>query len=551
MIDTESMERSVDGVDYISQLPEEIIHKIIGLLRCNKDAARTSILSKKWRDIWASFSTLVFDQRKFLGRLRGLRSSSEVQTQIQENEEMFEDYVDKTLQRRVEQNNGSVQKFVLHVTYCNSQLTTTIDQWIDLALRNNIKELDLHVPQHMHKCYTLPQCVFAARTITALRVHGCKLGPCIDLKLSNLRKVCLAKLSVNEQMIEKLVHACALLEDFRLVYTTRLKVLKVSNLPKLKRVDLHACAELNEVNLQAPNLETFWYVARSKSRCCKIDLSTCNTLKSLTLEDATLKDKSFQDHLSCFPILEKLVLSKCNALKKIAISNYQLKKLVLRECKQLMEADIDTPNLLSFEYKGEKLMPFTSLNPSSLEEAKLCFEPSWQGESRFHNEDNHAPWFASLQEFLEKFDYSRGLKLVVRCDKNIVIYKKPKEILLPCVYDLKLDVVKSSVTLEDLLDDILQTSRPVTLSSFSTSKSSLPELVHKKLMAREKDSGCCTYNATGNKCWRHFLDNVETEDLVNRKSISEWTAWLKSSKARVNVDCFRLNWKARKGWANV
>ena len=71
-----------------------------------------------------------------------------------------------------------------------------------------------------------------------------------------------------------------------------------------------------------------------------------------------------------FPVLEKLVLSNCNALKNITISCYQLKTLILRECKQLEEAVIDTPNLLSFEYKGDK-MPFSSMNPSSLKEAKL------------------------------------------------------------------------------------------------------------------------------------------------------------------------------------
>ncbi|MBA0691140.1 hypothetical protein Goari_008786 [Gossypium aridum] len=453
-IDTENMEQRADSVDYISQLPDHIIHQIIGRLRCNKDTARTCILSKRWRDIWTSFSSL----------------------------------------------------------------------WIDLAIRNNIKELDLAMPLDLRKGYSLPQCVFAARTITALSVNGCKLGPCNDLNLSNLQKLCLGKLRVNEQMIENLIRACPLLEDFRLIYATGLKVFKVSNLPKLKRIDLHTCSELKEVNLQAPNLETFWYVV-VKYRSYKIDLSTCNALKSLTLEDATLKDESFQNHLSCFPALEKLVLSKCNFLKNITISSYMLKTLILRECKQLEEADIISPNLLSFEYKGEK-MPFTSLNPSSLKEAKLYFKPSGQGEPRLSNEDNHTPWFARLQGFLDKFDYSRGLKLVVRSDKNIVIYERPKGIFLPQVYDLKLDVVKSSVNLEDLLDYILRTWRPLTLSSLSTSRSRLRKLVCKKLITREKDPSCCTYNASGNKCWRHLLDNVETENLVNGKSKSEWIAWL-------------------------
>lgn len=63
-------------------------------------------------------------------------------------------------------------------------------------------------------------------------------------------------------------------------------------------------------------------------------------------------------------------------------------------------------------------MHFSSLNPSSLEETKLHFKPSKQeAKSGFCNEDDHTPWFARLQEFLEKSDYSNGLKLVGRSNK--------------------------------------------------------------------------------------------------------------------------------------
>ncbi|XVE88759.1 hypothetical protein DITRI_Ditri19aG0094700 [Diplodiscus trichospermus] len=527
-IDTKSMEQRADSVDYFSQLPEHIIHKIIGFLRCKKDVVRTSVLSKRWRDIWASFSNLVFDQRKFHGA----------------NAEMFGNYVDNTLQRHLEQKDRSIQKLVLHMTYFISELISRVDWWIDLALKKNIKELELHVPRYLRRYYHLPPCVFAANTITALRVYGCKLRPCNDLIVSNLQKVCLGKLHVNERLIESLIHSCPMLEDFRLIYSAGLKTFRVSNLPKLKRVDLHSCFGLKKVNLQVPNLETFWYLGK-KYMCCKIYLSTCNILKSLTLEDAKLKDEMFQKHFSCFPVLEKLVLSKCDALKNITICSFQLKTLILRDCKQLEEADIDAPNLLSFEYKGDK-MPFSSLNPSSLQEAKLYFKPSSPEEKpRFHNEDHHTPWFVRLQEFLEKFDYSRGLKLVACFAKNVVIYEKPNGVFLPRVYDLKLDIVKSSVSLEDLLDDILRAWHPETLSSLSISRSNLPKLVHKKLITREEPS-CCTYNAPGNKCWRHYLDNVKTENLVNSKSTSEWIAWLRSSPAMYRTNCFTLRWKPRK-----
>ena len=86
--------------------------------------------------------------------------------------EIFGNYVDNTLQTRVQQNDRNIQKFVLHMTYYNSELTTRMDQWIDLALKNNIKELDLHVPGFLRRCYSLPQCVFSANKITALSLWG-------------------------------------------------------------------------------------------------------------------------------------------------------------------------------------------------------------------------------------------------------------------------------------------------------------------------------------------------------------------------------------------
>ncbi|WRX26725.1 Jacalin-like lectin domain - like 1, partial [Theobroma cacao] len=318
-----------------------------------------------------------------------------------------------------------------------------------------------------HRGYWLPQCVLAAKRITTLRLYGVSW----DLDRKFFR--------------------------FQIFLTL---------------ADLHSCKGLKKVNFQSPNLETFWYHEK-KSTPCKIDLPTFNTLKSLTIANSKLKGELFQNHLCYFPVLEKLVLSKCNALKKVTISSYQLKAL-------LKEADIGTLNLLLFEYKGDK-MHFSSLNPSSLEETKLHFKPSKQeAKSGFCNEDDHTPWFARLQEFLEKSDYSNGLKLVGRSNKcyyphetsiftnlrysarhclsRIVIYEKPKEIFLPPVYHLKLVVVKSSTALEDLLDDILRTWRPETLSSLSISRSNLPKslLVRKKLMAREKELSCCTYNVS-------------------------------------------------------
>ncbi|KAF3448296.1 hypothetical protein FNV43_RR09009 [Rhamnella rubrinervis] len=50
-----------DGIDRISELPEDVIHRIMKFLHKAEDATRISILSKKFFSIWCSFSALDFD----------------------------------------------------------------------------------------------------------------------------------------------------------------------------------------------------------------------------------------------------------------------------------------------------------------------------------------------------------------------------------------------------------------------------------------------------------------------------------------------------------
>lgn len=55
-----------EGLDRISSLPPFIIHHIM-LYLSSKDVAKTSLLSKRWSYLRASFPILDFDQHEYLG----------------------------------------------------------------------------------------------------------------------------------------------------------------------------------------------------------------------------------------------------------------------------------------------------------------------------------------------------------------------------------------------------------------------------------------------------------------------------------------------------
>ncbi|XP_050233624.1 uncharacterized protein LOC126682106 [Mercurialis annua] len=541
-----AMDQITNPVDLISQLPTHLTHHILSFLRCKKDAARTSTLSKRWRDTWASYSSLEFDQRKFQKQLKKVHHHSKKQyLKIQRKtigerfrkNEMFRAFVENALQTRSEQKT-SIEKFRLHLTYFSLELSDHIDRWIDFAATCNMKELDLFIPSKNIKRYHLPQIVFAASTLTALRISGCELKILTDVNLFNLQKLCFSKLHIDEQIIQHLMLSCPLIDDLRLIFCTGLKTLLLSS-DKLERVDVHFCYGLKNVEVLSPYLQSFWYHG-NKSQRCKINLAMCKDLKRLHLEDANMKDDRFQTLLSNFTVIEQLSLSKCNSLKHITISSHRLKSLALRECSWLAETDIDTPNLLSFEYKGQH-MPFSSLNPTLLVEAKLHFETPV-----FRLGDDSKLWFYKLLSFLGKFDRSKGLKLIVCSGKNVIIHEDLREMLVPEHFELKLEIVKSSTSLDSLLDNLLRAWPPETLSVVSSTTSEFPEQLHWKMADKEKEPSCCSYNSVNNKCWKHFLKDISIENLRDTEKKSDWTNWLKSSAPLVNkMTCFRLNWKRR------
>jgi hypothetical protein len=56
----EGARRRGGGADLISALPEDLLIQVLVRLRCARAAARTSLLSRRWRGLWTCLPDLIF-----------------------------------------------------------------------------------------------------------------------------------------------------------------------------------------------------------------------------------------------------------------------------------------------------------------------------------------------------------------------------------------------------------------------------------------------------------------------------------------------------------
>lgn len=187
--------------DLINGLPDNLLCQILSNLS-TKEAALTSLLSKRWRYLFALVPNLDFDNV----------SSLHPET-VMDDQTSFIDFVDRVLKLR---GKDHVNKFSLK---CGDGIEDEdVFPWISNVLRHGVSDLALHVSPRL--IYWLPSKLFASKTLVRLQI-GPQDGPRIKL-----RNVCLPKLKtllIDSVMFEegeigfaKLLSGCPVLEELGL-----------------------------------------------------------------------------------------------------------------------------------------------------------------------------------------------------------------------------------------------------------------------------------------------------------------------------------------------
>ncbi|XP_010463747.1 PREDICTED: F-box protein At3g03040-like [Camelina sativa] len=144
-------------MDLLSSLPDEVRCHILSFLT-TKEAALTSVLSKKWGNLFALVPNLDFNDSEFLHPEEGKRERDGIL-------ESLMGFVDMVLAL---QGNSPIRKLSLKCKdgVCESRL----NRWISQVLNRGVSDLDLTID--LGYGYDLPQELFVSKTLVNLKLKS-------------------------------------------------------------------------------------------------------------------------------------------------------------------------------------------------------------------------------------------------------------------------------------------------------------------------------------------------------------------------------------------
>lgn len=240
-----SKKMDLGSKDLINSLPDALLCHILSFLS-TKDAALTSLLSKRWRFLLAFVPNLDLDSSVFKHRKVAKRRRQWIH-------KSFKVFVNRLIAL---QGNAMLNRFSLKCKVrCDS---ACVDGWIFNVLDRSVLDLDLHISSESD--YHLPSKVFMNKTLVRLKL-GSKDEFIIDVQevlLPKLKTLYLHGFVCFEESgiaCAKLISGCPVLEELVMINLMwgLLDVCSVSN-PTLKRVTI--CCETIDYNPQSVSFDT-------------------------------------------------------------------------------------------------------------------------------------------------------------------------------------------------------------------------------------------------------------------------------------------------------
>ncbi|XP_074284627.1 FBD-associated F-box protein At5g56370-like isoform X3 [Silene latifolia] len=376
---TAEMQRG--NVDRISDLPDFILHDIL-LILDTKEAGRTSVLSKRWYRAWSSIPVLVFQPRYF--KIDVCKARNDESEDDKDKLQRFVKFVDGTM-LRYSILEFKIRKMYLEVLIVDEELVNLVDTWIKIAVLNQIEELEIQI--HGNIDYVLPEFLFCAKSLKVLKCRRIELPYYEIMELVSLTHLTLEPISVDEDMLQRIISYCPLVElDITHEYLDEV------SLPWMRKVDgrVEGCGSgTMQSNLQESPLQKFVFCSNRVYLPWpwKMNAMPLKNLKTVEISCATITDDIVYELIS----LEKLALNSCVRLKYVKISSLSLKDFQIHDSPdfmaELLEFLKDTKLFKSLEMnlwhvdpivvEEDQLRSFNTGRPYKLSELKLVETCLW------------------------------------------------------------------------------------------------------------------------------------------------------------------------------
>ncbi|GAU13047.1 hypothetical protein TSUD_173470 [Trifolium subterraneum] len=382
-------------VDRISTLPDSIICHILSFFP-TKQAAATSILSKRWNPLWLSVLALDFDEQNFADFAA------------------FRHFVYSVmLSRNI---TLPIRSFRLKCGNSSGFNPHDVNRFIHAAVQRGVQNLDLDMLTPTINCFKLPQCVLTCNSLTVLKLKRLRLT--IDFSKVNfplLKTLHFENIRfslVNPILfLKRILHGCPVLEDLQLqdMLLSNHKCGEFNGLLKLVKANINIkgwvfpfawvrnakflCANLyRPYGFQVPAFHNLtqlkivfggttndwpvkWkWMAKVLQNCPKLQYLTIHEV--LFVDDSSDRDEIGDEDWVDPPIVPKCILSELRTCSLIAYKGtkceFEFADYILKNAKALNTMKISA-SAVDLNIKHQMLMKL-SLCPRSSTTCKLSFE---------------------------------------------------------------------------------------------------------------------------------------------------------------------------------
>ncbi|VFQ81705.1 unnamed protein product [Cuscuta campestris] len=349
--------------DRISELPDDILVHILSYMNC-KQAARTSVLSSRWKEMWMHTPTLDFD---VMGDYMKLPPDFAL---IPGEATKYVDCVNRVL--KLHKAKELVTEFKVRFDIRNFH-QGYIDDWVKFACSTQrLEKLDFSFLDARYYRHNEPDTSVFPNPLT-LSGGGFRC----------LKELCFKSINVNDDVLVFFVGNCRLLERLVVHYSHHLEHLQVTgpNL-KLKHLELVWCCRLEHVSVSDTNIVSIGF-----KTCGDLELHNVPSLVRVSFPRMYEPVESVLSRLSCcaFSQLEML---------RLAVSHRLIQKMEMQEFPQLTK--LKELHIYTEPEKDFSLIGLTSLLRASPNLQTFVLELSWFKPDRTIRE-----WKEALESPLE------------------------------------------------------------------------------------------------------------------------------------------------------